>query len=1852
MRKTRGNKKKDRKMRILAFFLCFAMLIGSLGNFFSISVLAASDDDVIVTESEQVYTETESESFVSTEVLSETEPAVVSSEEEIVESECSVDFVPAETEELPSAETESDTESTPSSEDFSDGSSEVLTEAITEFASESESETETTATEQTEHVSESKGLESEIVESIPMESETEPMPEVLSDGLDDTPMAKPEFTSQATVDGVEIRIHAPEGVLPEGVTVQVKPLADNVLDQASNSILEWVANETLVQLIGFDICFFDSDGEALHQFDQNIEVTYSGWNDVEKANAMQVFHAESSGNITESLTEPLEISDQVTFFSNAFSPILLAMYGAEEDEGISDLNTEIPENPVQVTFVIQDSVYTKDPGSGNTHLTVSEPMEDGDLSYTAWAGRYKVTGTGTMTQYTIPADTSLLANGLTVPSITVTNIGSNNTYTYGSVQSWVTEDGMICSADTVFYEDTVLYLSLYSSGEDYHFDYVCCPEENMSMSYYFGRNVTAKLGQSVASDFIPSYEDVIQSGFVSTTHDMTKFSGWKLKVMSTGAFVDLKPGMALTEDYLDPQYGNAIKVYASWEEEVPNPDESEDVYHQVMIHDVQPNGSEAGQVLDLSVGHGTTLSDALLDADTVLNDGTELTNCIWYTIGTNGEKTVVDLSSVVAADMELYTYTYDADFSVGDTVIFHTSVREGFPLSASDFVFNGVDYGVCRWTTEDGDVIDVAHLIQNGLTENITAVSTGILATAGLFRYAGHMVNFYVFVDEERVLLDARRVTSYYYNSRYYLSAGTLESVYGDCGFTAQQLTPGTHYFPHVDAGGATIWADTSVLEWGGFCYSPINNNTGTVDVYYLPNQSVTNTGLYWDYLTIESFYSVTVEDAMHQVYEADELPDPVYTRFGGTATVAVRNGEHVVWQCVGQDGVPIEGEEQDDGTTVFTIPDIAQPYVISPARQDGETFLTYDIHLPEYPSDEEYGTPEIEGGSTYSVLETSETHVVLAPSLTSYFYDSKKYLGEATFLGWVVNGNENQVVQPGDRLDLTLYDGDVTLRGSWSTKLGGISDSTGSMINFFVSLDALPEGTVSWTGHTETANFTFSVYTVDCGVNADTAVQQGLYDNISGGQYFVLGGTSGTDLNENHQTITNRLTDGYTLEGNDGASYTYRADFPTDEEVLLKVRQMVSNGTSIIINGHRITEDELTTTNFTIKWYVFKYDDSDGWHIDGILVTKTGEMVVTKTFAGDPEAISNVKEQYSIRVNGEAGATHDGATLTLADAVQVDDQTFSWTVDVDQYFDYVVTENEYLSEDPLITTMAQYNVRNSDVESQNTHGWVDYDTGVMVTGCGYSPGVSERQTVSFLNTYTAPGTLVLRKVDAGTGNLMSGVTFLISKDGNENFGVYSIGNGRYTADPAGQSGEKVTEIVTDSSGQAYLYVGGGIYRFTEIVPDGYDDPGTIVAELEGDPENAYKIVTITNVSADGGDSFVASNGLTLTVNNQSRMIDLHVEKIWADGENKPVTVQLYRSGVSMGNAYRVTFDGVLDDIETVPWSCVFSNLPLYSDGGLAEYSIREVVLGDFRYSSEYSDGYQYYDVRYSGMSYLDDTGSVTDVMADVRTISLNVTNRRTIGELVIDKVNEDGDPLSGAVFALYSMEDGEIPTREELEQQTPVKTVTSDADGHVSFGRVNAGEYYVIELSAPDGYVKSEQIYRVVFDGSDVFLYEYQDDGWERISENRIVNQRDTVRLTIEKQVTGDLGDRNKAFSFTYRYRNGTSFVTGTFSLKDDETYVLENIPAGTELSLTETNADEYEISGVYGVDGTVQTATDGKLTFVVRAEDQKIVITNRLEAIPDTGVTLDVVPYVILLSVIALYAMSFRFHQKDREE
>lgn len=141
---------------------------------------------------------------------------------------------------------------------------------------------------------------------------------------------------------------------------------------------------------------------------------------------------------------------------------------------------------ITITFAIMDAAYTSDPGSGDTHITAQEVFPGGDLGYTSWAGRYKMTGTGTLCSYTIPAGTTLEQNGISLPAISVENIGSNNTYTYISSRSWITPEGMVCNGDTVFSEDTTLSLSLYTNDSNYSLNFVCAEGENHSVTYALG----------------------------------------------------------------------------------------------------------------------------------------------------------------------------------------------------------------------------------------------------------------------------------------------------------------------------------------------------------------------------------------------------------------------------------------------------------------------------------------------------------------------------------------------------------------------------------------------------------------------------------------------------------------------------------------------------------------------------------------------------------------------------------------------------------------------------------------------------------------------------------------------------------------------------------------------------------------------------------------------------------------------------------------------------------------------------------------------------------------------------------------------------------------------------------------------------------------------------------------------------------------------------------------------------------------------------------------------------------------------------------------------------------------------
>ena len=1604
---------------------------------------------------------------------------------------------------------------------------------------------------------------------------------------------------------------------------------------------------------------------------------------------------------------------------------------------------------ITVTFLIDNLEYTEDTGSKNTHITVDAPYAEGQgLTYTKWVKTYKVTGTGVLQSYEIPAGTALTS----WPKVNVTNIGDGNAVTYLSSYAWVDGQGSVCSPSAAFTQDTVLSLHLYQDNTSYSLDFVCggCDGKYHSIPYILGGypSATFTLEQSVSQAYIPTAED-INANYSSEWCQHGKdhgevFDKWQLKNSATGEMVDFAAGVPITQDYVE-NGDHSIKVYAQWlknpvtatfkngetvveerkvskgsalgtlpavtapegqifqgweytdEADIPQLATEETILTQdttftakfaqsqicsVTFRDVPPEGNEAAAVT-VQVDSGRTLEQAIQASDqSVWADGTSLSQCKWYTLGQDGQKVPVELSDVVSGDMELYTYTYEVVLTLSPqqaamalsmvevqnhpdgSITLTITAREGQQLAASDFVIDGVDYSVYTWQTRDGATVSIQNLIQNGLTENIIADSQDSQPET-------LSIQFFIAKDGKWIPLEERNMAVYPCGDRYALTAAQLESVYGAYGFRAGNLEVNKKLFGHTSRGNDRIWTNAPAEEQGGIVYVQILkrddvNKGQECDVYYLPNSfwGNDNDGDPKESLAaLESFYSVKIQDPGHKVYPEGQLPAVTYTLNGETATVTVKTVEDVTWQCVGKNGGNVAYTDNGDDTVTFTIQNINQPYVISPQLAKGEVQVTYKINLPQPPADETYGKPTIQGGEVYTHVAKADNYTLLAPSMTSYFYEDGKYLGEATFLGWTIEGNSEPLYPPGERYTIQEGTTQVTFTAQWEQNLGGTNDVQNStMVNFFVALTAIPEGGTSWSSSVQTNFFTSSVFTTDCGVTGQDTIQEELYEFAaavgSTTQYYVLGATSGPNLNAIHDNIVTRLTNGYTVE-----EHTFRAEFPTDEVIMRQIRSMVGSGTRITLNGKTVLAEDLTAENFTVKWHVFKYDDGDGWHIDGVLVAKTGKLRITKTFAGDAAAIKALEKDYQIQYNfvnfgaeDKYDPPHPDGTLTLRDCTSYNPatNTYTWEVDVDQYRDYEIAERKYPSQDPQVVSTAQYQVQHSKFAGQNTTGWQTYSDSDPVRITGQSQTDTALQTVSFLNTYTRVGTMTLCKVDALTGGLMADVAFNVAKQGNSSFQLYSLGNGQYTVKPEGAELVVGNRVTTNANGLVFLDLGGpGTYTFTEEVPTGYEDPGVITVTLG---ENG----SITSASADkatGNRQFTAVSGSELVVRNYSKVVHLRVEKIWADNENTLVTLQGLVGGQSMGSDYSVS-------LSNGKWSHRFTKkVPLYINGQKAVYSLRETHIGEWSHSPEYADdGYRYYDVSYSPMVYRNSQGQVVEDPDQAEEIYLSVTNQRSTGELTIRKVDQAGAPLRGAEFYLYkaSEDPGAPPVPKQdadgynvLDKEF-VKSAVSQKNGMVNFGNVPVGTYYLIEHAAPEFYQGTNTVYLVEVQEGSSTMKQCVNDAWAATTKI-VTNTLQTMEVTIKKVVAGNFGVHTKDFAFTVTsdkalnagtgYELSNSNKTATFTLQHNGSVTLK-VQAGATLTIAETNAQGYTMS---------LAADKGEVPgnrYTVSENDATITVTNTKDTEVDTGITLDSLPYILLLVLAVLGGIFFLAKHKRRRE
>lgn len=1277
----------------------------------------------------------------------------------------------------------------------------------------------------------------------------------------------------------------------------------------------------------------------------------------------------------------------------------------------------------------------------------------------------------------------------------------------------------------------------------------------MNGEVQFGDTISVPVG-TVLWSYLPA-ENPVYSG---DSEAPMEFSGWKIN--DTDSFVTEQTVAA-----------SGMVLHAAFEEVTG---------FAIYLHDIAPDGvtdyetEEGYQISQTNLEVGKTLAQELAENPYyMIHDNALASECKWYIKRlVDGVETYTEynLDAKVTSELHLYTFNYSVTltreepttrasflnlFTVASAAEVEVSedgntltltIRENARPTAADFVVNGVDYTLYDWKYTDSNgveqTLDISGIIANGVTENIRASAASDALKISPSENATKTINFYVFIDGRRTLVESRTVTVYRFdqNPRWYIPSATLESVYGKFGFIESQLTAGTRYFPHVDTGKSTIWADTDVYAADinndatpDVYLSPVtNNNNSTCDVYYLPHQTLEKTsGDYNNYLTTDSFYSINVLDPAGNLYKEEELPPNAYVLTGNSYAITLKYREDIPWVLNGEqinlengNGYTVTRNEAE-GTITVTFEHVTEPKSFVLGNYVSFT-VNYDINISNTAAIVNE-VPKINGAQSFVdtvAFEGSGTYIVKTPSRTQYTMNN--YLNSAfdvyVFQGWRVKHNY-EMLSAGTVLSseqVITYNGtSLNLEAVWEQQ--NLSDS----VSFYINLELGETGG-------EKKNFTNAVYGTTISYDPVITFTEGEtlnsnYQNLEEADATIRGMVNGQKLsipvgtNGNQDvtfTVATIPNDEQMLAFARERQTTYIADFTQSDMTIEEYRDM---GQKIICapdaNGvlQYIPVEELTSENYAIRWYSLKYQGNnlaasrDGWHIDGALIKKQGYLTVTKTFYGDPETVTSIiqNNDYKITVQNADGTTN--TTLGLPNSTNSTAPTYSsgntytWVIPLDAGKVYTLQEENFDGSGDNIATLAEYQIDNPVPIDDTTpeKGRQTYDGGVQVKVKAYNADIpyTGYQTVNFYNGYLDKETLNISKVD-DSGKPLPGVSFKLYENGAV-MDIWKVGDVYYSYDLTNETidGKEDVEtdlITVDALGNAQiigLMKEGSNATFTlkeASTPEGYGQIADIlfstVYDTTGNGNHRYSLQNNQR------DDVTLLGGNTMRIINTSDTMDVTVQKNWLDQKNIPVKVKLVLGDTVLGYEEKT-----LDTSNN--WTATWEDVPAYVGGELANYSVRETWIGNTAYNGSYADGYNDYLVNVAAPVYTyGDNGLPTAV-------TITVTNRVYEGGLQFTKVDEKGNGLARAGFQLF--------TDEACVNEYGFGAV-SDLYGNVNFGSLAAGTYYMKEVRTPAGYQENTTLYKIVVTGTGTTITVADDETNTPIS--TIVNIPATASLKVKK--------------------------------------------------------------------------------------------------------------------------------------
>lgn len=360
--------------------------------------------------------------------------------------------------------------------------------------------------------------------------------------------------------------------------------------------------------------------------------------------------------------------------------------------------------------------------------------------------------------------------------------------------------------------------------------------------------------------------------------------------------------------------------------------------------------------------------------------------------------------------------------------------------------------------------------------------------------------------------------------------------------------------------------------------------------------------------------------------------------------------------------------------------------------------------------------------------------------------------------------------------------------------------------------------------------------------------------------------------------------------------------------------------------------------------------------------------------------------------------------------------------------------------------------------------------------------------------------------------------------------------------------------LTTGANGLFTIRLETGTYTLTETLPTGYYGPGTVQVTVTKPTANtityhseAQNLPTEVTTPAGGWLKDAETDHITI-LNVPRMLISVTARSSWPEnGEKLPVTVQLWCDGTPVpGDQYTQVLS------EENKWEYTWQELPLFTNGTVAGYTLRVTKIGNTYRDAAPGDGFADYDVTNDAVKYrkTDDLAYRNEHMWEEDGVQyfaqealLVVRNEGVRGAVTFTKADEMNRPLQGAEFTLYA---------DKLCTKT-LATATSDANGRVEFEKQPGGTYYLKETKAPQGHTAENTVWMVKIAGGKATI--------TTPTGTVITSVRNTSLLQLTLQVLGP--DReplpDTQLRVTWNTAQYPEYITGP-----NGTVVLPKLPNG----------------------------------------------------------------------------------------